>query len=498
MNIINSSFVKLIYCLISGALLTLAFAPFNYFLFAVIAPILLLLLWLHASTRESFWRGFIFGLGFFGTGVSWVYISIHQYGNTSAPLAFLITALFIAILASFIAIQGYLLARFFPNNTVIKFCLAFPTTWVLMEWTRSWIFTGFPWLLLGTSQINSPLRGFAPLIGEYGLSFLLLLTCGLLVTIFYSKNTLTKKLTLLSIILTIWCSGNWLANKQWTQADHKTIQVSLIQGNIPQQLKWDVNYIETTLQKYYQLTQKNWDSQLIIWPEAAIPLLQTEAQGFLDAMDKEAQQHHATLITGIPIKDGFTYYNAMIALGQYHAKYYKQHLVPFGEYVPLEKWLRGVIGLFDIPMSNFSSGSSQQPDFKLGNLIIAPFICYEIVYAQTVLNHLPQAGILLTISNDAWFGHSFASEQHLQIGQMRALETGRYLIFATNDGITAVINHTGKIEKQIPRFTQGTLTSVVPIMSGSTPFVRLGVTPLILFLAGLLCVTWINEKNKSC
>lgn len=486
---------KSLIALFAGGLLPLAFAPFGYSPIAILCCALLLTLWLNDSVRDALRHGFIFGLGFFSVGISWVYISIHEFGNTIAPIALFITALFVAILACFPAMQGYVLARFFPRDTPTKLFFAFPASWVLIEWVRNWIFTGFPWLLLGASQTNSPLRSFAPIVGEPGLSFLVALTGALLVTLIINlpiakkfgieKNhmpLINKKIFYLSTIgiLLIWGSTFLLKSIHWTKPASKPIQVSLIQGNIPQQLKWNPQYLETTLKSYYELTQQHWDSRIIIWPEAAIPLLQKDAQGFLNGLSKKAKAHKTTLITGIPIQENSRYYNGLLALGVDQGKYYKRHLVPFGEYLPWwTQWLKGIIGFLAIPMSDFSAGPVQQPMLHVAGIDIAAFICYEITYSDLVLKGLPQAQLLLTISNDAWFGDSLASAQHLQIGQLRALETGRYLIFTANDGITAIVNPEGHIQQQISRFQIDVLTGTVEAMNGITPWMVIGMLPFI-------------------
>jgi apolipoprotein N-acyltransferase len=483
--------LQLFLSLIAGSLLPLAFAPFEFYPLAIICPAVLLWLWLHGTTKQAFWRGYLFGLGFFGVGVSWVYISIHQFGGANIALAFFITALMIGFLALFPATQGYLLTRFFSRNNIF---LAFPALWVLLEWLRSWIFTGFPWLLLGASQTPSPLRGFAPLIGEYGLAFLVTLSSALLVLIIINKKFLYR-LFIIFLLLLIWLSGFFLTKIHWTQPQGKPIKVALVQGDIPQQLKWTPEYVQLTLQRYYQFTQQHWDSDLIIWPETAVPLLQTQAQDFLSRIDREAKQHHATLITGIPIQQNFNYYNAMMVLGKGQGVYLKRHLVPFGEYVPLLDWLGGVLGFLNIPMSDLSAGPLQQPLLQADSFTIAPFVCYEIVYEQLALQDLPKANLLITVSNDAWFGHSFAAAQHLQIGQLRALETGRYHLFVTNSGITAIIDPQGKIQAALPSFQSAVLTGVIQPMIGVTPIAEMGIIPVIVLMFVLLIVVFGFRKK---
>lgn len=490
--------IKILSTLVAGALLPLAFAPFGYYVLAIICPTVLLGIWLTCNTKQAFAYGFLFGLGFFGVGASWIFISIHDYGNTDVLLAGIITGLFVLVLALFPACQGYLLARFFPHNNTSKICLAFPASWVLFEWIRSWFLTGFPWLILGISQTNSPLRGFAPVVGEFGLSFIITLSSSLLILSW--RLSLDKRgwHRSLAMLLVIWLIADFLTPVQWTHAEGKPVTVSLVQGDIPQELKWSPGYLQKTLQIYLKLTQPHWtDSQIIVWPEAAIPLLLNNAQDFITLLAQQAQTHHVTFITGIPIEDGFTYYNAMLLLNHGEQRYYKRHLVPFGEYVPLAKYLRGLIGFFSIPMSDFSGGPTKQSPLKAGNIIIAPFICYEVAYEQASLNELPQANLLLTITNDAWFNHSIAMAQHIQLGQFRALETGRYHLFTTNTGITAIINPRGQIQATAPAFQATVLTGEIRGMWGITPIIGIGVLPFIILFAGLFFIALLRQKKST-
>lgn len=497
---LQSSHLYFLIAVLAGGLLPLAFAPFQFYPLAIIAPAILLFIWQKSLPLQAFWRGLAFGIGFFGVGVSWVFVSIHEFGNTSTPIALFITALFVVYLALFPATQGYLLTRFLTRPTFSKFCLAFPASWVLFEWFRGWFLTGLPWLFLGATQVASPLRGLVPLLGEYGVAFAVTFSSGLIIWAIYKYYAAKKLGASISILLLvfIWCTTPLLAHIDWTEPQGQPIKVALIQGNIPQQLKWDPTYLQTTIQRYYDLTQLHWDSQIIVWPEAAIPTLLQNTKDFLNIMDTQAKQHHATLITGIPIQNGFDYYNGIVVLGNDSGLYYKRHLVPFGEYVPLGSILRGLIGFFDIPMSNFSPGPLQQNALHVQGLVIAPFVCYEIIYSKMVLSLLPQANLLLTISDDAWFGHSFASAQHLQMGQFRALETGRYHLFSSNNGLTAIITPQGTIQASIPPFQSLTLTGTVQKRIGATPFVRLGTTPILafmIFLVGL--AVWLEKKHKK-
>lgn len=503
------NYYKEISALIAGGLLAFAFAPMGIYPLAIVSPTILLLLWLNSSAKRTFILGLLFGLGFYGIGVSWVFISIHEFGHTSLFLASLITALFIFILALFTAIQGFLVNRFFPSNTFTKLYLIYPSSWALAEWVRSWIFTGFPWLLLSTSQINTPLSGYAPIFGLYGLTFLVALTASLFLTLFCPllNQCFDCRLDLknfryyrpLAALIGLWVVGYALSFISWTHIQGKPIQISLVQANIPQEIKWKPEYQKASLIHYQQLTQSHWNSRLIIWPEAAIPLLQNQAIPFLKQLDQQAKQHKATLITGIPIQKGSQYYNAMLALGLDHATYYKQRLVIFGEYLPWWIiWAHGLLNLLDIPMSSFSSGPSHQAAFNVANLNLGTFICYEIAYSnlvqETVNNH---AELLLTINDDAWFGHSFALAQHLQIGQFQALATGRYLAFLSNTGLTAIVTPKGKIIAKLPAFETGVLTHLIYKSVGLTPWDYLGDAPIIIILVGLGILCYAYRKGQT-
>ncbi|MBS0358696.1 MAG: apolipoprotein N-acyltransferase [Proteobacteria bacterium] len=489
----------------AGLILPLAFAPLNYYFIAVLSPLLLLFSWLHCSPKRAALRGFLFGLGFFGVGVSWIFVSIHVYGDTPIWLAGIFTALFVMALSCFPALQGYLLNQFFPKNNLYKIILAFPAIWVLIEWLRSWLFTGFPWLLLGYSQTDSALRGLAPIIGVYGISFVVLLTSSILLLLFtrivnnkidWRGRISREDYILIFFLFYIWFGSGALSHIEWTTSTGDKIQVSLIQGDIPQQLKWSPEYLQKSLSIYENLTKTHWRSELIVWPEAAIPLFLHDAKNFLRPLTETAKKHHSNLITGIPIQNSTIneYYNGIILVGQNEGIYHKRHLVPFGEFLPLQNWLRGIINLFNLPMSDFSPGPYKQENLKLGQWKIAPFICYEIAFSELVLSDLPEANLLMTLSNDAWFGHSLAPAQHLQMSRMQSLQTGRYQLVATNNGITALIKSDGKILDQLQPFTRGVLTGEVVPMLGATPWIKIGIWPMMIFLFLTLVYSKIRSK----
>lgn len=477
--------------LLSGAILPLAFAPFNVYTLAFISPAILFFLWLNASPLKAFVIGLFFGLGFFGVGTSWIYISIHIYATTIASV--LLTIFFLITLALFPATQGYIVRKFFRKRSDCIQCLCIlPASWVLWEWFRSHFLTGFPWLFLGTSQLNTPLHGFAPIVGTYGLSLIITWISGCL-ALLARPNTTKVKSWCVIIICGLVIIGWACSQHQWTKPMGEPFQVSLIQGNVPQQTKWDQKSLLDILEKYKTLTEKNWGSELIVWPEAAIPIFQDQAKPYIQFMDAEIKKHNAYWLFGIPIFDQKTnrYFNGVVLMGKGSGQYLKRHIVPFGEFIPAP-WLFTPIGkYFQIPMSDFSPGTWNQPAIKINDIAVAPFICYEIGFPGEVLKGVKNQNLIINFVDDSWFDHSIALSQHLEMSRMRALETGRYILQSTNTGITAIIDPLGKIIAVAPPNQDYVLTGKVTAMQGNTPLMIWYYFPtfiivIILFLLGIL------------
>lgn len=471
------------FALLAGASLTLAFAPFNFFVFAFVAPAVLLGIILTPSTYIATWRGWLFGIGFFGTSASWVYISIHTYGGTNAFLAVLLTALFIAVLALFTA-TSILLFKLFTKkvgvyNTPLQYkiwalLIIFPLCWVMGDWLRSWIGSGFPWVYLGYSQLITPLHGFAPVVGIYGLTFITALCCVLVYIICVATSTWSTRVVSLMSLGAIFAVGAGLATIKWTHSTKTTLTISLIQGNIAQDMKWNPKHFNSILTTYQKLTESQLGRDVIIWPEGAIPAPTYYVSDYLAELDGAAIAKRSTILVGTILSDeDNNLYNGMLVLGVSQGHYQKRHLVPFGEYVPFQHWLRGLINFFDIPMSDLQPGPSKQSLININGLKFSPSICYEIAYPTLIWRHADKANVLINISDDSWFGHSIAAAQQLQIAQMRALETGRPMVVVNNDGITAVIDTDGKIVDQLPQDKTAILQSTVTGYTGLTPIVRL-------------------------
>lgn len=470
---------------LAGILITLSLAPFSIWPSAILGCAIYAYLLASCSTGQAAWRGWLFGAGLFGSGVSWVFVSIHVYGNASTPLALFLTCIFCAGLAILHALQAWLYARFvrpLPGGML----LGFSALWVAGEWLRSWLFTGFPWLYLGYAHVDTWLAGWAPVTGVFGLSFAVAFTSSCLFLAWRSRQTATL-LSYGGLLATMWGGGLLLKPIEWVApASQLPVSVALYQPNISLERKWDRSQYQSILNQYERALRPLFSQDLVLWPESAVPRVYDDARAFFDPIARRAALSDTTLITGVPTRDGDgRYFNSIVALGQGSGQYDKQRLVPFGEYVPLEHWLRGLIDFFDLPMSNFSRGSSSQGPLQAGNHRIAPLICYEIVYPELTARSARQAELLVTISNDSWFGHSLGPLQHLQMARMRALENGRYLLRGTNNGISAIINHRGQIVAKSEQFVETTVVGDAQVMLGHTPFTSFGSLPLLLALAML-------------
>lgn len=490
--------------LLAGLLITPALAPFHLWPLAILSPLLLLLCWQNISKHETVWRGWAYGFGLWLAGASWLYVSIHTYGYTPLPLAVLLMALVAAIMGLLTALQGWCYARF----GIARYSLpGFAALWVLFEWLRSWLFTGFPWLYDGYAFLDTPLAGYAPLTGVWGLSFLSCLSGALLLRSWqYAHRPLITSACLLTIT-GIWSTGAWLQQQQWTHVDkQRPITVSLVQGDIPQEAKWQLEWRDKTVAIYENLTRSEWGRDLVIWPEAAIPMFFHEAIDTLTALDEKANDNKTAFVTGIPyyeLRSQGRFFNSVLAIGNGSGLYHKQRLVPFGEYVPFENALRGLIPLFNLEMSSFTVGAPNQPALQIntatGPLHLASLICYEIVYPELVRNYASRTELMLTISNDAWFGSSHGPLQHFEMVRMRALENGRYILRGTNNGLTGITDPQGKVVALAPQFQRTVLRGTVYPADGLTPYLRWGAGPLLLlcFIAVMFCAWQQRRHNRQ-
>jgi len=469
-----------IIALIAGALAVLSLAPFDIWPLSLVSLALFYCGLRELSAQQAFVRGLSYGLGLFLVGVHWVYVSIHDYGAASPLLAGFLTLAFCAGLALLLAVTAFIWVRFLClNRFPILNTLAFAALWTLQEVFRSGFLGGFPWLYLGYSQLSAPLAGLFPIGSVWLASFVLALSATLLVSLISLRKKSLRLSTCLLLLVTPWLAGIALKGYSWTAPYGLPLSVAAVQGNVPQQLKWQPEQLQAQLNLYAQMTAQAKHSDLVVWPEAAIPVLKEYAEDYLAQWDEFSRARNTALITGVPLRENGRFYNAVIALGDGSGTYLKQKLVPFGEYVPLEDWLRGLIAFFDLPMSAFSAGAANQAPLIAKQTRIAPLICYEVVYPLLAAESAADSELLLTLSNDAWFGRSIGPWQHLQMARARALESGRAMIRATNNGVTVLIDPFGQITAQIPQFEQAVLYGQVQAMQGQTPWLRWGATPLL-------------------
>ena len=473
--------------LISGALFSFALAPFHWWWLAILSPAMLYAVLRQRSAKHAFLIGWAYGFGLWFVGAFWLYTSIHLYGDTSAFLSVLMIAAMALAMGLFGAVQTWLYRRFFPETP-----LTFAPLWVLFEWAKTWLFTGFPWLFAGYAFTERLLDNYAPLFGVYAVSFVVILLAAALVEVLRRRVFWVVPAAL--FVIGAWAVGYL----QFVQPKaEKPLKVSLIQGNIPQDLKWLTEYQVKTLDIYERLSRKEWGRDLIVWPESSIPMFQNEIEPFLQAMDQQGKNTGTAWLTGIPYWDlaqsqieGIPmYYNAMMASGHDSSGLYKkQRLVPFGEYIPLSGWLSWVLPSLknDPSISGFSQGAKDQAPFKIQGHALAAAICYEVAYPNLTRRNAEHSDFLVTVSNDAWFKGTAGPLQHLQMVQMRAKENGRWFIRATNTGVTAFINEQGHIVKQAPIDQEAVLRGDLPAMQGQTLYNRLSDWPILIFSALLL------------
>ncbi|MCB5185046.1 apolipoprotein N-acyltransferase [Methylobacillus gramineus] len=479
--------------LLLGALSVLGFAPFYFYPVTIISMAGLFYLWYQSpSAKHAWWLGFSFGLGLFGAGIYWIYISLHDFGGMPATMAVVATFCLSAFMALFPAATGWLSRKLGAQYLTI------PLFWVLMEWVRSWIFTGFPWLLAGYSQIpGSPLTGFAPVLGIHGVSLAVAISASLLAWALLHRRNLPFLGKSALLLCTLWLAGGLLKLNTWSTPTGEPVSVALVQGNITQDLKWENDTLRQTLQQYLDMSLQS-HAKLIILPETAFPLVSSQIPpDYLQQLADHAKHNGGDILIGTVEKQDGAYYNSMLSMGQSAEQAYrKTHLVPFGEFIPLkqafgwiyENWL-------NIPLTDLARGGFQQRPMHIAGQQVAINICYEDVFGEEIIHQLPQATLLVNTSNDAWYGESLAAYQHLQIAQARALETARMMLRSTNTGATAIIDTNGQVLAHAKHFTTTTLEGTAQGYVGMTPYVRWGNWPMLAFLFTALGLLWVRKKK---
>nr|VFK00576.1 MAG: apolipoprotein N-acyltransferase [Candidatus Kentron sp. LFY] len=507
--------------LVAGLLMPFSFAPFGVHGLTIVALALLFRIQTSTTPARAFWRGWIFGIAMFGTGVFWIHESFG-FAAVALPLAVFLTCTLIGILAIYPALFGFFAAfwsrkfRVAPGFPVVRgfmlplaTLLVLPAGWILQEWMRGWFFGGFPWLQLGYAHMDSPLAGLAPLLGAYGVGWAAAVSAGLLLLalrMMESGQSTAKERVVGLSALSVSAAGIWggsilLDRETWVTPVGAPMEVALIQGNIPQDKKWLASQRQPTLDRYSSLTRRETGRDLVVWPETALPGFYHDFTDFAADLRREAHAHDMDILLGVPTLDRESqrYFNSVVAItGEGEAFYHKRHLVPFGEYLPMAGILRGILDFLRIPMSDFTAGSPVQAPLRVAGQSIGASVCYEASFGRDMITSLPQATLLVNVSNEAWFGDSLGPHQNLQMARMRARESGRYLLRATNTGISAIIDPRGRVTDRAPQFRLFVLTGTITGMNGATPYVRHGNRVIVsMVLIALMIGTFLAKLRLA-
>ncbi|WP_434938871.1 apolipoprotein N-acyltransferase [Shewanella sp. HL-SH8] len=520
------SLITLISAFAAGASTSLSFAPYNVWPLMPLA--LAFALWQSQQLigKHAFRYWLSFGFGTFAVGISWVHVSMATFGGLPLIVSLALMAILSLYLGLYPALAGYLLNKIITPQSAsthygvltFKYLGLFPALWIVTEWLRGWVLTGFPWLWIGYSQTNGPLSELASVIGALGLSFVLAIIAG--AVMLATQKRVLPVLTVLSVVI---IAAIITPHLNPITPSGKSVKVALVQGNIAQSMKWEPDALWPTMLKFMDLTRNHFDEKssvdIVIWPEAAIPAPEAMVEDFLVNANQVANLNNTAIITGIISREEHDFYNSLIVLGNHHSKqqpsadyqingdneFRKHHLLPIGEFVPFAELLRPLAPFFNLPMSSFQRGDFIQPNLSAAGYKVAPAICYEIVFPEQVrANTQTDTDFILTVSNDAWFGTSNGPLQHMEIAQMRAIEMGKPLLRATNNGVTAVVDPYGKIVDILPQFETAVLVNDVALYQGETWFKRIGQTPLLtlcclflLFALGLRYRGLTHQDSKD-
>ncbi|MCB1691280.1 MAG: apolipoprotein N-acyltransferase [Pseudomonadales bacterium] len=470
-----------------GCLFPFSLAPFEEWPLGILSMVLLVIALDGASLRRGLLRFYLFSVGMYGVGTSWIFVSIHEHGGAGVALAGLLVVLFVAGISLVALLPAWLWLRF-VRPLPLGVLAGFPVMWLAKEWMFTWLLTGFPWLFAGYGHLDTWLAGYVPIVGVMGVSFLVAAQASAIACATLGRRPVDA---LVAVVLGgLICIGGYVWRQvQFVPLSSRVLTVSVVQGNIDQDTKWLRSMVAPILNTYLDLSKAEWGRDLIVWPEASITVFRASAVDLLDDLDVRGKATGSTLVLGIPDRDEQGHFlNTAVAVGEGYGQYKKRRLVPFGEYVPLESWLRGLIRFFDLPMSHAIPGPADQLPMVAAGMRLSVSICYEVVYPELVRTSVTDPGLLITISNDTWFGHSIGPLQHLEMAQARALENGRYLVRGTNNGVTAIVDPLGRVVARLPQFEKGVLRGEVRQMTGTTPFVRWGSWPVLAFAALLLVV----------
>lgn len=485
----------------------LGFAPFGYWPISILSVAIIFLIWSASARRVVLWSALLYGLSLYGVGVSWIYVSMVNFGNMAPPMAVLAVILFALILTAFTLVAAYIysvFAQWFSSR--LRLTLLLPALWVFFEYLRGTLFTGFAWLYLGYTSVDTWFSAWGPLAGVLSASYVFALIAALLALIW--RRWQDKGVSLLAIkgplaIITFLAIFSWaLQSQRWTEQSGPALEVTLVQADISLADKWKPEKRQYLMQTYLEASKAAGQADLVVWPEAALPMLLDQVpQAYLDALNElpgalafgviQRSEDHAQLYNGLAVLDAEPSSQAQIQI------YRKRHLVPFGEFFPFKPVLGWLLESLNIPMSDFARGSAAQGNLTLGGLKLVPTICYEDAYPEDWRDQVSESHAIVNISEDAWFGDSFAPHQRLEMARMRAIEFQRPLIRVSNSGLSTVIDAYGKTDAISPQFKPALFSSPVYPMQGDTPYMRFGQWPLWAWLFVSLFVGLISRRNKG-
>ena len=502
-EIVGRRFVGSAVALVAGMLLPLSFAPFEWWPMAILMPAVLIWLWEGATPRRAAVLGFWFNAGTFSVGTYWLYIAIKEIGHAPLVLALFLMVGLVAIMGAYHALLGWLIAKFLPERGALRWLVGIPGAWLLIEWWRSWFLSGFGWLALGYAHTDNWLGALAPVVGQYGLGLLTLLLAGALVAALLGDRR--TRIASGALYLAVWGTAFGVRGIEWTNPYGRPITVAVVQGAIPQDEKWIDGNLDSIIELYRIRTREAHGAALIVWPESAIPDLANNHIEFYRDVYAEASAKGSSLLMGTlraeenPKTGELEYFNSVLAMDRstpgvgWHDKY---HLVPFTEFVPVPGFVRQWLRLMSLPYSDFNRGPANPPPLEAAGQRIAAGVCYEDAYGSTQLPALRTATMLVNVTNDAWFGRSSARYQHLQLSRMRAMEAGRPMVRAANDGVSAAIGHRGEIIARAPEYEANVMRAELQPRIGLTPYARSGNWPIVC-LALVFCLVGAYLKRRA-
>jgi apolipoprotein N-acyltransferase len=500
----NRRYVGSSIALLAGMALSLSFSPFGWWPVAVLSPALLLWLWQDAAPRRAAVLGFWYSFGTFSVGTYWLYISLRLIGHAPVPLAVALMLGLAAIMGAYHALLGWAVARFLPARGALRWMVAVPGAWLLIEWFRSWFLTGFGWLALGYAHTDNWLGALAPVVGQYGLGLLTLVMAGGLVTLLLGGRR--ERIAAGVAIALPWVAGFALRGVEWTRPFGRSIEVAVVQGAVPQDEKWIKGNLDAIVALYQARNREAHGADIIFWPESAIPDLANNHIHFYRDVYAEASKHGSAMIMGtlraeVKADGNDEYFNSVLAMDKdtpgvgWHDKH---HLVPFVEFFPVPQFVRNWLRLMSLPYSDFNRGAAQQPPLEAAGQRIAAGVCYEDAYGATLLPAMRTATLLANVTNDSWFGRSTARYQHLQISRLRAMETGRPMVRAANDGVSAVIDAHGGLSATAPEYEANVMRARLQPRLGLTPYARTGNWPAVSLALVFFCAgAYFRRRRQS-